>query len=87
MGSGLGIFLMVVGAIIAFTRLDNQYLNTNLDVVGWILILGGLLALIMALVMNRQRANTSHTAVVEQRRIEQGHIEHVERRDGVDPTR
>ncbi len=49
MGAGLGIFLMVVGAIIAFTRLDNQYL--------------------------------------QQRTIEQGHIEHVERRDGVDPTR
>ncbi len=81
MGAGLGILLLVIGAILSFTTIDNQLVNTNLDVVGYILMAGGALALIVALVMNRQRANTSHTAVVERRNLEQGHIEHVERHE------
>lgn len=81
MGAGLGIFLLVLGAIISFTNIDNQLVKQNLDVIGYILMGGGVLALIMALTMNKQRANTSHTSVVERRNIEEGHVEHVERRD------
>lgn len=76
MGIGLGVFLIVVGGILSFTRLDNQLLNTNLDPVGWILIVGGLLALVFGTIQNRQRANTSHTSVVERRNIEEGNVEH-----------
>ena len=43
MGIGLGVFLIVVGAIISFTNLDTTLLKTNLDVVGYILMAGGLL--------------------------------------------
>jgi hypothetical protein len=67
MGLGLGIFLIVVGAVLSFTDLIDDAVNTNLDTLGWILIAGGVLALIVGLIMNSQRANTSHTAVVERR--------------------
>jgi Domain of unknown function (DUF6458) len=67
MGLGLGIFLIVVGAILSFTDLIDNAVNTNLDTLGWILIIGGVLSLVVGLVMNGQRANTSHTAVVERR--------------------
>ena len=76
MGIGLGIFLMVAGAILSFTRLDNQIAGTNLDVVGYILMAGGLLALIFGTIQNRQRANTSHTTVVKRQNIDEGNIEH-----------
>ncbi len=67
MGIGLGIVLIVVGAILAFTNLVDNAVNTNLDVVGWICLAAGILAVILAVIMNGQRANTSHTAVVEHR--------------------
>ena len=43
MGLGLGIFLIVVGAILSFTNLIDNAVNTNLDTLGWILIMIGLI--------------------------------------------
>lgn len=77
MGIGIGITLLVVGAIISFTNLDESLVNTDLQVVGWILMAGGALALIMGLIQNAQRANSSHT-VIEERR---GGPDVIERRD------
>ena len=74
MGIGLGVFLIVIGGILSFTRLDDTLLKTNLDAVGYILMIGGLLALIFGTIQNRQRTNTSHTSVVERRNIEEGNI-------------
>ena len=87
MGIGLGILLLVVGAIIAFTRYDTQLAGTNLDIVGWILMGGGVLSLVFGTMQNRQRANTSHTSVVERRNIDEGNVEHrvVEERRTDDP--
>lgn len=68
MGIGLGIVLLVIGLILAFGVID---LPDSLDSVvatetlGWILIAAGVLAIILALVMNHQRSRTTH---VEQRR-------------------
>jgi drug/metabolite transporter (DMT)-like permease len=76
MGIGLGVFLVVIGGILAFTRLDDSLLNTNLDAVGYILVIGGVLALVFGTIQNRQRANTSHTSVVERRNIEEGNVQH-----------
>ncbi len=76
MGIGLGVFLVVVGAILSFTQLDSSVLKTNLDVVGYILMVGGLIALVFGTIQNRQRANTSHTSIVERRNIEEGNIQH-----------
>ena len=59
MGIGIGIVLIVVGAILLFA------LNVNLpffsdDTLGIILIVAGFLAIILALVMNAQRTRTKH---------------------------
>jgi uncharacterized membrane protein HdeD (DUF308 family) len=59
MGIGLGIFLIVVGAIFLFA------LNVNIPFVsdntlGLILIIAGVIALVAALVMQAQRGRTRH---------------------------
>jgi membrane protein implicated in regulation of membrane protease activity len=92
MGIGLGIFLLVVGAICYFTPLDNNLLGTNLNTVGIILMLAGALAIVLALIMNAQRTRTQHTTVTErrgtpdvvERRVEGDEVveRRVERNDG-----
>lgn len=67
MGIGLGITLLVVGAIMSFTTLDSDYIGTDLTTVGWILIAGGALAIILGLIQNAQRTRTEHTVVQERR--------------------
>jgi len=64
MGIGGGIFLLVVGAILAFGVKDSVD-AINLGVIGYICMGAGALALIIALVMNNQRSNTSHREVIE----------------------
>lgn len=66
MGIGLGIFLIVVGAILAFAVRDNLD-AVDLTMVGYICLAAGVVALIAALVMNAQRTRTTHTEVVERR--------------------
>ena len=70
MGIGLGIFLLVVGAIFYFTNLDSDVLNLSSgtgNTIGIILMIGGALAIILGLVMNAQRTRTQHTTVTERR--------------------
>ena len=66
MGIGSGIFLIVVGAILAFAVRDSWDV-VDLTMVGYIAMGAGVLAVIIGLVLNSQRTNTSHTAVVEHR--------------------
>ena len=59
MGIGIGIVLIVIGAILLFA------LNVNLpfvsdDTLGIILLLVGILSVVLALVMNAQRGRTRH---------------------------
>jgi hypothetical protein len=49
MGIGGSILLIVVGAILAFALDDHDLGPINLDVVGWILMLAGLVGLILTL--------------------------------------
>lgn len=65
---GGGIFLLVVGAILAFGVVDGVD-AINLEAVGWILMGGGLLAIVLSLVLAKQRTNTTHTEVLERRDI------------------
>ena len=71
MGIGLGVVLLLVGLVFALdvvnlpTSVDNA-VDTN--TLGWILIIVGALAIILALVMNAQRARTVHR--VEERRLD-----------------
>ena len=59
MGIGLGIFLIVVGAIFLFALNVNIPFVTD-DTLGIILLVAGLLTLILSLVLNAQRGRTKH---------------------------
>jgi uncharacterized membrane protein HdeD (DUF308 family) len=59
MGIGLGIVLIVVGAILLFA-LDANLPFVSDDTLGIILIVAGVVALILALVLNAQRGRTRH---------------------------
>jgi len=65
---GGGIFLIVLGGILAFGVQDHVN-NLNLGMIGWVMIAGGILAIVLSLVLTNQRTNTSHTEVVERRDI------------------
>jgi uncharacterized sodium:solute symporter family permease YidK len=64
MGIGGGIFLIVVGAILAFAVSDSVD-AINLAMIGYICMAAGVLALIISLVLNAQRTNTTHREVIE----------------------
>ena len=66
MGVGVGVVLLVLGAIIYFAlELDIPGLENG--TLGVILMVVGALAIVLALVMNNQRANTRH---VEEKRYQ-----------------
>ena len=49
---GLGIFLLVVGAILNFAWTgDHSVAGLDLSMIGWICIIAGLLAIVLSLVM------------------------------------
>jgi uncharacterized membrane protein HdeD (DUF308 family) len=59
MGIGVGIVLIVLGAILLFAlNVDMPFVSD--DTLGIILIVAGALALIMALIMQAQRTRTKH---------------------------
>ena len=59
MGVGVGIVLIVVGAILLFAvQADLPFFSD--DTLGIILIVAGILAIILALVINAQRSRTKH---------------------------
>jgi hypothetical protein len=66
MGIGVGIVLLVVGLILVLQVIPDI---PGIDDVtlGWILVVVGVLAIILALVMNQQRSRTKH---VEERRYD-----------------
>lgn len=64
MGVGTGIFLLAVGAILAFAVADRIG-GIDLTMIGYILMGAGALGVIIALVMNNQRTRTQHTEVVD----------------------
>jgi uncharacterized membrane protein HdeD (DUF308 family) len=59
MGIGIGIVLIVLGAIFLFAlNVDIPFFTD--DTLGIILIVGGVIALVVALVLNAQRGRTRH---------------------------
>lgn len=66
MGFGIGIFLMVLGGILAFA-VQDAISGVNLVVIGYICLGAGVLSLIIAFAMNQQRTNTTHREVIERR--------------------
>ena len=70
MGIGLGILLIAIGAVLTFAvTADLPFIAV--ETLGIILMIVGVIALIAAFVYNQQRAHTSHTSRVEERRIEE----------------
>ncbi len=66
MSMGIGIALLVVGAILSFAVRDSVP-GVDLSVIGYICMGAGALALILSLVANAQATNTKRTNVVEHR--------------------
>lgn len=67
MGIGLGVVLLVLGLILVLgvVQFDIQFID---DVaLGWIFLVAGVLAIVLGLVMNKQRTESRH---VEERRYE-----------------
>ncbi|QZY28939.1 DUF6458 family protein [Nocardioides coralli] len=68
MGIGVGILLLVIGLILTLGAVDLPDAITDVvdtSTVGWICLIVGGLAIVLALVMNQQRTRTKH---VEERR-------------------
>ncbi len=65
MGIGLGVVLLVLGLVLVsgVVNVDIGFIDDR--GLGWILLLIGILAIVLALVMNRQRSQSHH--VEEQR--------------------
>lgn len=66
MSMGIGIALLVVGAILSFAVKDSIS-GVDLSVIGYICMGAGALALILALVANAQATRTRNTNIVEHR--------------------
>jgi hypothetical protein len=78
MAVGFGIFLIVVGAILAFaTSFDVS--GVDVEMVGFIMMGVGALAIVVSLVTNQQRTHTEHRQVVD--RHESGAVAPEPRRD------
>ena len=69
MGIGASIFLIALGAILAFA-VNVDLGGIDINVIGWILMLVGVLGLITtALIWGRRRTTVVESAPVEERRI------------------
>ncbi|GAA1427231.1 hypothetical protein GCM10009616_03810 [Microlunatus lacustris] len=66
MSLGLGIFLLVVGGVLAFGVRD-QFSALDLTAIGYVCMAGGVLAIILTLVLQQQRRRTSNATYVERR--------------------
>ena len=67
MGIGLGIVLLVIGLILVTGVVNFDIGFVDDQGLGWILVIVGALAIVLALVMNSQRSRTKH---VEERRYD-----------------
>jgi fumarate reductase subunit D len=65
MGIGVGILLLVIGLILLLGVIEEfpQAVTDiiEIDTLGWICTIVGILAIVLALVMNQQRSRTTHT--------------------------
>lgn len=67
MGLGLGVVLIVVGLLFATPVITYDLAGVDDVMLGWILLVAGVLTLVLGLVMNHQRSRTTH---VEERRVD-----------------
>lgn len=67
MGIGVGIVLLVLGLILVLGVVNFDIGFVDDAGLGWIFLIVGILAIVLALVMNKQRSETRH---VEERRYD-----------------
>jgi len=76
---GFGILLIVVGLIFAFDVINADTSAINGHALGWILVFGGILAIVLPLIIEQQRTRRRGVVVeerpaarrvVEERRVE-----------------
>jgi len=67
MGIGLGIVFVVIGLILVLGVIQFDLSFVDDVALGWILLIAGVIALVLAVVMNKQRGETRH---VEERRYD-----------------
>lgn len=87
MGIGASIFLIALGAILAFA-VNVDLGGIDINVIGWILMLVGALGLIMtALIWGRRRTVVTSTPAEEREVVTRDPVEYrrVEERRDVDP--
>ncbi|HZJ06198.1 MAG TPA: DUF6458 family protein [Nocardioidaceae bacterium] len=65
MGIGLGVVLLVAGLILVLGVFNFDIASVEDETLGWILLGAGILAIVLALIMNAQRSKSRH---VEERR-------------------
>jgi hypothetical protein len=68
MGIGASIFLIAVGAILAFA-VNASVSGLDIAVVGWILIGAGVVGLALTLIVFAPRRSAARGGVVEERRV------------------
>lgn len=68
MGIGLGVVLLVLGLILVLGVVNIDMSFVDDAALGWIFLIVGALAIVLALVMNHQRSKTTH---VEERRYDE----------------
>lgn len=70
---GSGILLIVVGAVLAFAvNADSSVIDV--DVVGWICMAAGVVAIIVSLIVSAQARNTTHREIVDEN-VNERHVE------------
>ncbi len=60
MGIGFGVVLLVLGLILALGVVEFDISFVDDAALGWIFLIVGILAIALALVMNKQRSETRH---------------------------
>jgi uncharacterized membrane protein HdeD (DUF308 family) len=80
---GLGILLIVVGLIFAFDVINADTSAVDGQALGWILVLGGILAIVLPLVIEQMRTRRTATTVVDDRPVRTRRV--VEERHVEDP--
>jgi hypothetical protein len=69
MGIGVGVVLLLIGLILVTGVVNFDIGFIDDQGLGWIFLIVGVLAIVLALVMNQQRTRSTH---VEERRYEGG---------------
>lgn len=59
---GLGIALLVIGAILSFAIGPDAVEGINLEMIGYIFMAGGVLAILLSLVLGRPRGPRGYTS-------------------------